>query len=83
MVSPAEYANILAVPYTRPLHPGPLVLPPNLTEHNEIRRRADHKKRMTFFHDMVNIENALRKQISEAVDELSLKELRDTITNTI
>ena len=49
VLTPAEYANISATPYVRPIHPGQLNIPPNITERNELRRRADHKKDMALF----------------------------------
>ena len=44
VLPPTEYANISAVPFIKPRHPGNLVLPYNLTERNEDFRRATHKK---------------------------------------
>ena len=38
---------------------------------------------MALFHETVNIENALKKQITESIEDLYLEELRDTTTNTI
>ena len=38
---------------------------------------------MALYHETINIENALKKQISESVEELYLEELRDPTTNTI
>ena len=83
VLTPTEYTNISITPYVRPIHPGPLHIPPNITERNEARRRSEHKKEMALFHETVNLENALKRQISEAVDELYLEELRDPTTNTI
>ena len=31
VLTPAEYANVSAVPYQQHVHPGPLVLPPRTT----------------------------------------------------
>ena len=62
VLSPVEYANISAVPYVRPLHPGPLVLPPNLTERNVDHRRTAHKKALALFHETVHLENALKNK---------------------
>ena len=59
VLSAIEYANVSAIPYVRPLHPGPVVIPPNATERTEKRRRDEHKRLMALFHEIVNIENAL------------------------
>ena len=83
VLTPAEYANISAVPYVRPLHPGVLVIPPAATERTEKRRREQHKKDLALYHETINLEKALKKQISTAINELFLEELRDPTTNTI
>ena len=83
VLTPAEYANISAVPYIRPIHPGVLNLPAPASERTEKRRRDQHKKDLATYHETIHIENALKKQISETVDELYLEELRDPTTNTI
>ena len=43
-------------------HPGPLVLPPNLTERNVDHRRTAHKKALALFHETVHLENALKNK---------------------
>ena len=83
VLSPTEYTNISQTPYVRPLHPGVLNVAPNCTERVESRRRIEHKRDLALFHETVQVENALKKQITESVDELYLEELRDTTTNTI
>ena len=37
VLSAAEYLNISAVSYVRPLHPGVLIIPPNASERTEKR----------------------------------------------
>ena len=83
VLTAAEYANSSQTPYVEPLHPGPLVIPPACTERTENRRRDQHEKDLQLFHDTLNLKNALKKQITEAVDSLYLEELRDPTTNTI
>ena len=83
VLSPAEYANVSAVPYVRPLHPGVLVIPNALSDRTETRLRNEHKRLLSLCHETITVENALKKQISKAIDELYLKDLRDTTTNTI
>ena len=83
VLSATEYINISAVPYVRPLHPGVLIIPPNATERTEKRLRDEYKRLMALFHETVNLENALKKQITGTIDDLYLEELRDSTTNTI
>ena len=68
VLTPAEYANISAVPYIRPVHPGVLNIPAAASERTEKRRRDQHKKDLALYHEAINIENTLKKQISETVD---------------
>ena len=83
VLSPTEYANISPTPYVRPVHPGVLNIGPNASEYVERNRRHEHKSDLATFHETVQLENALKKQITETVDELYLEELRDPTTNTI
>lgn len=83
VLSPAEYANVSAVPYIRPLHPGVLVIPVASSDQTETRLRNEHKRQLALLHETINVENALKKQISETIDDLYLEELRDPVTNTI
>ena len=83
VLSPTEYANISPTPYVRPVHPGVLHIAPATSERVENRRRQQQKRDLAVFHETVQLENALKKQITESVDELYLEELRDPTTNTI
>ena len=58
-------------------------IPPTFTERVEVRRRNEHKRLIAHFHATVNLENTLKKQLTEAIDELYLEELRDCTTNLI
>ena len=60
VLSPAEYTNVSAVSYVRPLHPGVLVIPPATLERTETRRRNEHKHQLALFQETVNVENALK-----------------------
>ena len=83
MLSPTEYANISPTPYVRPVHPGVLNIGPNTSKRVERNRRHEHKSDLATFHETVQLENALKKQITKTVDKLYLEELRDPTTNTI
>ena len=83
VLSDEEYALISNVPYIEPEHPGAIVLPVACSERTENRRRDEHEKALALFHETLNLKNALKKQLSEAIDDLYLEELRDPTTNTI
>ena len=56
VLDPAEYANVSAVPYIRPGHPGTLTIPNAATARQENGLREDHKRDLKLFHDTVNID---------------------------
>ena len=58
-------------------------IPPTSTERVETQRQNEHKHLIALFHETVNLKNALKKQLTEAVDNLYLEELRYFTTNTI
>ena len=78
----AEYANVSPVPYVRPPHPGPLVIPPAATARQETGIREDYKLALKLFHDTIDLERALKNQITESIDSIYTEELRDPTTNT-
>ena len=83
VLSPAEYALISNVPYVRPQHPGPLIIPAGTAHHEAVRLRADQDEHIRVFRETLQVERALIKQIVAAVDPEYLRELRDELTNTI
>ena len=83
LLSTTEYANISTTPYVRPIHLGVLEIPLTSIDCVERRRRNKHKRLIDLFHETVNLENALKKQLTEAIDGLYLEELRDSMTYAI
>ena len=83
ILSPADYQTISAVPYVRPVHPGPLVLQPGITQHEATRLTNDHKKAIKVFRETVDVEKALVKQLVAAVDSTYIKSLRNVTSNSI
>ena len=84
VVSPREYAMVPGtIPYVRPAHPGPLVIPVGTTQILATGLRADHKEEVRLFREVNDVEQRIIKQIVQTIDPTYLKTLRDANTNTI
>ena len=83
ILTPAEYATVSGTPYIRPHHPGALIIPPGTTQHASQVLRDTHKKQVTLFHQTIDLDNALKKQITDALDKEYYDDLLDRTTNTI
>ena len=55
-----EYARVSQTPYTRPAHPGVLVIPANTTQHESTRLQKEHKEAIKLFRETSDLEKALR-----------------------
>ena len=75
--------SVANTPYVRPAHPGPLNIAIGTTQHAATMLRLDHKKAIDLYHETVDLDNALKKQITDAIESIYLEELRDATTNTI
>ena len=83
VLSPAEYLNVSAMPYVRPVHPGQLTIPAGISQHEATRLRNDHNTAIKVFRETVDVEKALIKQLVAAIDSTYLKSLRNATTNSI
>ena len=83
VLTPVEYAAVSATPYVCPPHPGPLVIPQGTTNHALTVLCEQHKKALSLFHQTIDLDNALKKQITDALDEPYYKDLKDPVTNSI
>ena len=83
VLTPAEYAMISAVPYVRPLHPGPLTIPTGTTNHEANRLTLAHTEAIRVFRETVEIEKALLNLICAAIDDTYYKERIIPHTNTV
>ena len=72
VLTPTEYVDISATPYVQPIDPDLTRIAPTVSERVEIRRRIEHKQSLAIFHEIVHLENALKTQITESVDQLYL-----------
>ena len=75
ILTDAEYTNVSPVPYVRPIHPGPLIIPQGTTQHAANALRDAHKRTITLFHTPVDLENALKKQITDAIEKNTTRTL--------
>ena len=83
VMSAVAYTTISADAYVRPAMPAPLVIPPGSTQHQATRLREDWREAKDLFRETVDLENALKKQLIEAIDDEYLQELRNPVTNSI
>ena len=78
LLSAAKYDTIApGTPYTRPAHPGPLVIPAGTAQHAAYRMTLDHQRDVKAYNATIEIEKALIKQIVEAIDKNYLLPLRN------
>ena len=85
VTTPAEYILVSIIPYVRPVHPGPLVLPNGVgitNLHREIAR-DDHKEAVRLFREVIDVEKALMKQLVQAIPEVYLKPFRNQYSNSL
>ena len=78
-----EYARISNDQFVEPVRPGPFTVPQFTANHDLIRLQGEHEARVATYNDCMTVKKALIKQISAAVEEKYLKELRTEETNSI
>jgi len=83
VLTPEQFNKISNMPFVRPEHPGPFILPDNATqalirEHKDIR----HEK-LRLFKEENAVEAAFIEQINKSIDSEYLDAIRNRITNTL
>ena len=63
------------VPYILPIHTGLLYIPTGTAQHASNALRNDHKKAIQLYHKTIDLENALKKKICDAIEDIYLDEL--------
>ena len=84
VLEPAEYLLVSPVPYVRPVHPGPLVIPPGppaVPAYCRQELRDDHKEAVRIFQEAENVETTMKKQLAAAIPDMYIKRFRDNLTN--
>ena len=83
VIPPNRYNLISNVPFVRPNHPGPLVIPPGTAQHAAATMRDLHAEQTRVFKEVNAVDQALIQQINQAVEPGFLSALRDRTTNSI
>lgn len=83
VLSPVEYTNVSSIEYQHPPHPGKLAIPSTAKSNAATRLTAKHAEALREFREVIDVKQALIKQIVKAVDMTYIKSLRDVDTNTI
>lgn len=80
-----EYALVSPIPFVRPVHPGPFVIPtgPGITNFHREVARDNHKEQVNLSKEINLVEKQVLKQITKAVPEIYLKGFRDPNTKAI
>ena len=71
------------MPFERPAHPGPLVIPPGTTQHAAATLQDLHQEALHVFIKVNAVDKALIQQIIQAIEPEYLSALRDRVTNSI
>jgi hypothetical protein len=78
VLTPAQYALISATPFVVPAYPDPLVVPAGTVRNTANKLVRNHKEALRLFREVLGVTNALKQQISKAVDRTYLDALRST-----
>ena len=83
VIPPARYGLLSNVPFARPTHPGPLVIPPGTAQHAAATMRDLHQEQLRVFMEVNVVDQALKQQISQAIEPDYLNALCDLTSNSI
>ena len=77
------YYDLTGSHYVRPVHPSILLIPKDTTHHEAVRLREEHNENIRLFHETMDVNNALMKQIINTIDADYIKELQNEIISKI
>ena len=84
VISPASYALISPTAFARPIFPGTQpVIPPGTTNFHATILREQFKEALRVYHEVHNVDKALKQQLVSALEPMYLDAVRDQTTNTI
>ena len=82
ILSDAEYALVSPIAYVRPIHPG-AVIPVGTTQIQNTNLRAQYNENLRLFREANAVEEALLKQLTDALPPHYLKRYRNHHSNKI
>ena len=87
VVTPTQYQMLSLVPFHRPANPGPFTLTPqqitNMTPEQRNELRQLHQDALVEFHQVEQVDSALKQYITDSVPEDYLLELRNDTTKKL
>lgn len=84
VISPPSYALLSPTPFTRPVFPGAqAIIPNNTTQHAARSLRIDYNEDLRVYHEVNNVDQALKQQIIEAVEPMYLTAVKNRTSDTI
>ena len=70
-------------PFVRPPNPGVLVISPGTAQHAATRMQEDHTEALQVYRECLDMEQALIKQVLEAIESKYTKCLRNRLTKRV
>ena len=84
VISPASYAHLSATPFTPPVFPGTeATIPPGSTQHAARTLRIQFDEQLRVYHEVENVDKALKQQIVQAIEPKYLTAVRNRTSDTI
>ena len=84
VISPASYAHLSNVPFVRPAFPGTAAaIPPGTSQHATRTLCLEFDDILRVYHEVNNVDQALKQQIVEAVEPVYLTAVTNRTSNTI
>ena len=72
-----------AMPFIRPVHPGTLTIPPGATAAQSTTLRDAHEEAIRVFDEVIGMENALKRQIQQAIAPEFLRQYTNRTTQRL
>ena len=80
VLTTAQYALLSPTPFVRPTFPAALVVPGGTTAVASSNMEREYKEQIRLFREVTGVENALKQQLTRAVDSAFLDTIRDPVT---
>jgi hypothetical protein len=83
VLTDAQYPLITDTPFVRPVHPGPLVVPPATTAPTIAALKDAHNEQLRLFREVQGVEKALIQQIVKGVESPYLAAFQNRNSNSL